>query len=133
MCRLVRYCYQPFNRSFLRANPASTDEPGFPRMTGAPAQRSSAARTRPASKRTDDVLPVHSFQSLLAELATFARNTMANASTRENIFLVLPRADTAQLRSFEPLGVSLAVGINNLRPKSALSGGIEVFCVSSKG
>ncbi|MBV9248880.1 MAG: IS1634 family transposase, partial [Acetobacteraceae bacterium] len=41
----------------------------------APAQRSTAARRKAASKCTDDGLPVLSFQSLLAQLATFTRNT----------------------------------------------------------
>ena len=45
----------------------------------AAAQRSKAARRKAATKRTADGLPVHGFQSLLAELATFTRNTMAMA------------------------------------------------------
>ena len=49
----------------------------------APAQRSKAARRKAATKRTADGLPVHSFQSLLAELATFTRNTMAMADAPE--------------------------------------------------
>ena len=40
----------------------------------APAQRSSAAHRKAASKCTEDGVPVHSFQSLLSELATFTRN-----------------------------------------------------------
>ncbi len=40
----------------------------------APAVRSSAAKQKDASKRTDDDYPVHSFQTLLADLATLAKN-----------------------------------------------------------
>jgi len=40
----------------------------------APAQRSLKAQTKALSKRTEDGLPVHSFQSLLKDLATITRN-----------------------------------------------------------
>jgi DDE family transposase len=72
----------------------------------APAQRSNAARRKAASKRTDDDLPVHSFQSLLAELATFTRNTMAVAAAPEDTFLLYPQPTPLQLRAFELLGIS---------------------------
>jgi hypothetical protein len=72
----------------------------------APAQRSKAAQRKAASKRTDDGLPVHSFQSLLAELTTFTRNTMALTSAPEDGFLLYPQPTPIQARSFELLGVS---------------------------
>lgn len=40
----------------------------------APAQRSASAQQKAASKQTVDGLPVHSFRSLLADLATLTRN-----------------------------------------------------------
>lgn len=73
----------------------------------APAKRSRAARRKAARKRTDDGLPVHSFQSLLAELATFTRNTMAPASAPEDAFLLYPQPTPLQSRAFELLGVAL--------------------------
>jgi len=42
----------------------------------APAQRSSSARRKACSKRTADGLPVHSFQTLLNDLATITSNTL---------------------------------------------------------
>jgi len=42
----------------------------------APAQRSAKARHKAAHKLTSDGLPVHSFQSLLADLATVVKNTV---------------------------------------------------------
>ena len=42
----------------------------------AKAQPSPAAKRKAASKLTDDDLPVHSFRSLLADLATLTRNTV---------------------------------------------------------
>ena len=71
----------------------------------APAQRSKAARRKAATKRTADGLPVHSFQSLLAELATFTRNTMAMAAAPHDTFLLYPQPTPIQLRAFELLAV----------------------------
>ncbi|MBV9248819.1 MAG: IS1634 family transposase, partial [Acetobacteraceae bacterium] len=72
----------------------------------APAQRSTAARRKAASKCTDDGLPVLSFQSLLAQLATFTRNTMALAGVQQVTFLLYPRPTPLQTRAFELLGTS---------------------------
>jgi hypothetical protein len=71
----------------------------------APAQRSKAARRKAATKRTADGLPVLSFQSLLAELATFTRNTMAMAAAPHDTFLLYPQPTPIQLRAFELLAV----------------------------
>ncbi len=71
----------------------------------APAQRSKAARRKAATKRTDDGLPVHSFQSLLAELATFTRNTMAMPAASHHTFLLYPQPTPTQRRAFELLAV----------------------------
>jgi hypothetical protein len=71
----------------------------------APAQRSNAARRKAATKRTDDGLPVHSFQSLLAELATFTRNTMAMPAAPHDTFLLYPQPTPTQSRAFELLAV----------------------------
>ena len=71
----------------------------------APAQRSKAAHRKAATKRTDDGLPVHSFRSLLAELATFSRNTMAMAAAPHDPFLLYPQQTPTQLRAFELLAV----------------------------
>jgi hypothetical protein len=73
----------------------------------APACRSRAAQRKAASKRTEDNLPVHSFRSLLAELTTFTRNTMAMAmaAAPEDTFLLYPHMTPLQLRAFELLEV----------------------------
>jgi hypothetical protein len=70
----------------------------------APAQPK-AARRKAATKRTADGLQVHSFQSLLAELATFTRNTMAMAAAPRDTFLLYPQPTPIQLRAFELLAV----------------------------
>jgi hypothetical protein len=71
----------------------------------APAQRSKAARRKAATKRTDDGLAVHSFQSLLAELATFTRNTMTMAASPHDAFLIYRQPTPTQRRAFELLAV----------------------------
>ena len=72
----------------------------------ATAQRSNAARRKAATKRTDDDLPVHSFQSLLAELATFTRNSMTVSPAPEDVFLLYPQQTSLQQRAFELLAVT---------------------------
>ncbi|MGH7067319.1 MAG: hypothetical protein ACREFO_13140 [Acetobacteraceae bacterium] len=66
-----------------------------------PAQRSSAARRKAASKRPDDGLPVHNVPSLVTELATFTRNTIALASTPNDTFLLYPQPTAIRAKSFE--------------------------------
>ena len=45
-----------------------------------PAQRSESAERKARTKRTTDDTPVHSFQSLLADLATLTKNTVTFGS-----------------------------------------------------
>ena len=56
---------------------------------------------------TADGLPVHSFQSLLADLATLARNTIVTAITPDYPLTVLTRPTPVQSKAFELLGVAL--------------------------
>jgi hypothetical protein len=59
-----------------------------------------------ADHRTDPGLPVHSFQSLLADLATVARNTITTAITPNYPLSVVTRPTTIQHKAFQLLGVS---------------------------
>jgi hypothetical protein len=71
----------------------------------AKAERSRAADRKAAAKRTDDGLPVHSFHSLLADLATITRNTMAMSESNDATFVLYPKLTPVQDRAFEFLGV----------------------------
>jgi hypothetical protein len=71
----------------------------------APAQRSAAAKAKAATKQTEDGLPVHSFRSLLAELATFTRNTMGFAEQPDATFVLYPDLTPTQARAFQLLDV----------------------------
>ena len=71
----------------------------------AKAERSDAADRKAATKRTHDGLPAQSFRSLLADLATVTRNTMAMAQSPQATFVLYPQFTPAQHRAFQLLGV----------------------------
>lgn len=70
----------------------------------AKAERSNAGERKVATRRTDDGLPVHSFRSLLADLATVTRNTMAISKVKDATVVLYPNLTAAQRRAFEILG-----------------------------
>ena len=72
----------------------------------AKAQRSAAARRKALTKRTDDGLPVHSFRSLLADLATVTHNTIAIAHQPDTTFVIYPQFTPTQARACELLNVN---------------------------
>jgi hypothetical protein len=73
----------------------------------AKAKRSSAADRKAATQRTEDGLPVHSFRSLLADLATVTRNTMAMTAAPDATFVIYPHFTPVQARAFQLLGVNV--------------------------
>jgi hypothetical protein len=73
----------------------------------AKAKRSKAAERKALTKRTDDGLPVHSFRSLLGDLATVTRNTMAMVGQPDATFLLFPQFTPLQARAFELLAVNV--------------------------
>ena len=74
----------------------------------AKAQRSPAALAKSATGRTPDGAPVHSFRSLLADLATLARNTVVTASAPDRPFTILTRPTPIQQKAFDLLGFPIA-------------------------
>jgi hypothetical protein len=75
----------------LRASPVAKAKP------------SPAAKRKAKTKRTDDGLPVHSFRTLLADLATLTRNTVRWAKAHARPLLANPTK--IQQRAFDLLGV----------------------------
>jgi len=69
----------------------------------AKAQPSLAAKRKAKTQRTDDGLPVHSFRTLLADLATLTRNTVKLAGAPATALLASPTQ--IQQRAFDLLGV----------------------------
>ncbi len=74
----------------------------------APAERSPAARRKVAARRTDDGLPVHSFRSLLSDLATLCLNKVSLPSNPKYRFELPTSPTPLQARALQLLGVSLA-------------------------
>lgn len=75
----------------------------------APAQRSDAAKRKAASKSCDDGTPVHSFQTMLADLATIVRNRMRPRDAGTETFEVTTTPTAVQRRALDLLGISLRV------------------------
>lgn len=69
----------------------------------APAQRSAKAQRKAMRKRTDDGLPVHSFQTLLADLGTIAKNQVQMG---DQSFPMVTTPTELQQRAFDLLQVS---------------------------
>jgi hypothetical protein len=75
----------------------------------APAQRSDAAQAKAATKTVEDGSPVHSFQTLLADLGTIVRNRMHLEGDDESAFEITTTPTPVQSRVLDLLGVSLRV------------------------
>jgi transposase len=73
----------------------------------APAQRSAAAKRKAFTKQTADGLPVHSFQTLLGDLATIVKNRIQPADKSIPAFDMLTQPTALQQRAFDLLAVSL--------------------------
>ena len=68
------------------------------------AQRSPKAVSKQTTGRTEDGLPVHSFHSLLADLATLTRNTIVTALAPDHPFTLTTRPTTIQQKALDLLG-----------------------------
>jgi len=77
----------------------------------APAARSLKALAKAAAKHTEDDLPVHSFGSLLADLATICLNTIAPADPALPGFRLVTTPTPPQRRALDLLGVSHRLGV----------------------
>lgn len=90
--------HDPLARDAQRTSPVAKAKP------------SPAACSKAASKRTDpadgEPLPVHSFRTLLADLATLTRNAVRLGKTGLHIILAAPT--NVQRRAFDLLGATLA-------------------------
>ena len=74
----------------------------------AKAGRSLAAQAKQTRGVTDDGLPVHSFQSLLADLATLTRNEVVTAVAPAAALTLYTRPTTLQQKAFDLLGIDPA-------------------------
>jgi hypothetical protein len=72
----------------------------------AKAERSPAALTKQTTGRTEDGLPVHSFRSLMADLATLARNTLVTAIDPQRSFTLTTRPTPLQQKALDLLALA---------------------------
>ena len=73
----------------------------------APAKRSPDAKAKAATKRTADDMPVHSFQTMLADLATITKNRIRPTVPGAESFEKITRPTPTQQWILDLLGVSL--------------------------
>jgi transposase len=71
-----------------------------------PAQRSPAAVSKQTRGVTPDGLPVHSFRSLLADLATLTRNTVSTPLEAARELTIYARPTPLQAKAFALLGIN---------------------------
>lgn len=72
-----------------------------------PALRSEAAERKAATKQNDDGLPVHSFRSLLSDLATLTINQIQTGNASSPTFNKLTNTTPLQKKAFSLLGLKL--------------------------
>jgi hypothetical protein len=77
----------------------------------APSRRSPQALAKAATKKTLSDLPVHSFATLLTDLATICLNTIAPADPALPGFRLVTTPTAPQRQAFELLGVSHRLGV----------------------
>jgi len=91
--------HDPAGRQAQRSSPVAQAKP------------SEAARRKAARKQTEPVgnesLPVHSFRTLMADLATLTRNTVRLG--RDRISAILASPTKVQRRAFDLLGLAISV------------------------
>ena len=73
----------------------------------APAQRSTAAKLKALTKQTTDGSKVHSFQTLIGDLATIVKNRIQPADKNIAAFDMLTQPTVIQQRALDLLGVSI--------------------------
>lgn len=72
-----------------------------------PAQRSEAAERKAGTKRSDDGLPIHSFRTLLSDLATLTINQIQPGNASLSPFNKLTNPTPLQKKAFSLLGLRL--------------------------
>jgi transposase len=73
----------------------------------APAQRSASAKLKALTKQTGDGIKVHSFQTLIGDLATIVKNRIQPTDKNSVVFDMLTLPTVIQQRALDLLGVTL--------------------------
>jgi transposase len=108
LCMLAYYLEWHMRQSLAPMLFDDTDkDEALRRSVVAPAQRSKAAVQKQTTGMTPDGLPVHSFHTLLADLATMARNTIITAINPNYPLSVVTRPTPVQQKAFDLLGLAV--------------------------
>jgi hypothetical protein len=91
------------------------------------AQRSPTAVAKQTTRLTEDGLPVHSFQTLLSDLATCVRNTIVTAITPNHPITVVSRPTPIQKKAFTLLGLTVYTPTLREPGKKSLPIGVEAI------
>jgi len=75
----------------------------------APAQRSASAKLKARTKHTSEGAKVHSFRTLLGDLATIVKNRIQPTDNSIAVFDMLTQPTAVQQRAFDLLGVTLRI------------------------
>ena len=76
----------------------------------APAKRSNSAKAKASTKVTADHMPVHSFATLMEDLATVVTNRIQPIDTELDSFVMITKPTPLQQRAFDLLRVSPSLG-----------------------
>jgi Transposase DDE domain len=109
LCMLAYYVAWHMRRTLAPLLFEDHDRPAVAASRTSPvaaAQVSPAARAKARARKTDDGEPVHSFRTLLADLATLTRNTMRLGEALP--FTALSRPTAIQQSAFDLLGIAFA-------------------------
>jgi transposase len=109
LCMLAYYLEWHMRRALAPMLYEEGDRKGAEALRPSPvakAQRSEAAVRKQTTGQTAEGLPVHSFHSLIADLATLARNTVTTALAPNLPFTIITRPTPVQQQAFELLSLS---------------------------
>ncbi|MGO9612830.1 MAG: IS1634 family transposase [Dissulfurispiraceae bacterium] len=110
LCMLAYYVEWHMRQSLapvLFDDDAKEETPQLRDSIVAPAKRSPKALRKARRKRTDEDLPVHSFQTLLKDLATITKNTIVPKIKGAQSFSMVTRPTAFQEKVLELLGIHL--------------------------
>ena len=110
MCMLAYYLEWHMRQCLAPMLFDDTDKDGAEALRSsvvAQAQRSKATVKKQTTGVTPDGLPVHSFRTLLADLATLARNTIVTAINPLYPMAVVTRPTPVQQKAFDLLGLAV--------------------------
>ena len=107
LCMLAYYVRWHMERAWASLLFKDEDKP-LAKDVVAPARRSAAALAKASSQRLPDQMPVHSFRSLLNELATLTKNTV-RVPTSQHTFEKLANPTALQARALQLIGVTASL------------------------